>query len=135
MSEKYKKFGELPRAEQLELIEHVLDSGEVEIFSNTSWHNTEMDKSGVVCFHNDYCYRKFKSELDLLKEQRNELDKKIEKLEGGISVGDTVIHKLDASRKEYEVLEDHLCKDTVMIGGYPFYKNWANVWFIKVQQQ
>jgi hypothetical protein len=81
MIEQYKEFGELTRAEQLELIEHVLDGGEIELFSITTWCSTEMGKSGVVCFYNDYCYRKLKSELELLKEQRNALDIKIKELE------------------------------------------------------
>lgn len=133
MSEKYKKFGELSRAEQLELIEHVLDGGEVELFSNTSWHNTEMNKQEVVCFYNGYCYRKLKSELDLLKEQRDELDKKIEELEGGISVGDTVIKKFDASKKEYKVLYSN--KNNCLpysIGDSLYSKAQVNEQFIKV---
>lgn len=133
MSEQYKKFGELSRAEQLELVEHVLDGGEVEIFSNIVWYNTEMNKSGVVCFSNDYCYRKLKSELELLKEQRDELDEKIKELGGGISAGDAVIHKLDDSGKAYRVLKEPLCKDNFMIGDYSFSKDQVSVWFIKVQ--
>lgn len=133
MSEQYKKFGELPRAGQLELVEHVLDGGEVEIFSNTSWHNTEMGKSEVVCFYNDYCYRKLKSELELLKEQRDELDKKIEELEDGISVGDTVINKLDASKKKYEVLRSYLYEDAFIVGSVVYSKDQLNAQFIKIK--
>lgn len=136
MSEQYKKFGELSRAEQLELVEHVIDGGEIEIFSNIVWYSTEMSKSGVVYFHNEYCYRKLKSELELLKEQREELDKKIEELEGGLSVGDTVIHKLDASGKEYEVFESTKYSYLPYIIGNNLYsKAQANDQFIKVQQQ
>lgn len=133
MSEEYKKFGELSRAEQLKLVEYILDGGEVEIFSNTSWHNTEMSKLGVVCFYNDYCYRKLKSELELLKEQRDELDSKIKGMEGGISVGDTVINKLDASKKKYEVLISYLYKDAFLVGSVVYSKDQLNAQFIKVQ--
>ena len=87
MIEQYKKFGELTRAEQLELIEHVLDGGKIEIFSDTTWWSTEMGESRVVCFYNDYYYRKLKSELDLLKEQRDQLDIKIKELEGNCLKG------------------------------------------------
>ncbi len=132
MNEQYKKFGELTREEQLDLVNHVLDGGEVEILSNTLWNNTKMSKSGVVCFHNNYCYRKFKSELDLLKEQRRELNEKIKKLRGDISVGDTVINKLDASKKEYKVLRSYLYKDLFVIGRAFYSEDTANDQFIKV---
>jgi len=133
MSEEYKKFGELSRAEQVELVEHVLDGGEVEIFSNTSWHNTEMVKTGVLYFYDEYCYRKLKSELDLLKEQRDELDEKIKKFEGGISVGDIVINKLDASKKEYKVIKYAFNEYDFIIGGNIYSKAQVKDRFIKVK--
>ena len=102
MSEQYKKFGDLSRAEQLELVEHVLDGGEIEMYFMDVWLNPMKGKeSAGFWFLMESTYRKVKSELDLLKDQRNELDEKIKKLESGISVGDTVIKKLDSSKREH----------------------------------
>lgn len=102
MSKEYKKFGELTRDDQLELINHVLDGGDVEInsesHSSEGWCKTEMPKLGCLCFYNSHLYRKVKTELEILKEDYEKIGKKIEELEGrgtDIEVGDTVLRKSD----------------------------------------
>lgn len=134
MSEQYKKFGDLSRAEQLELVEHVLDGGEIEMYFMDVWLNPMKGKeSAGFWFLMESTYRKVKSELDLLKDQRNELDEKIKKLESGISVGDTVIKKLDSSKREHEVIRCHLNENAFIIDGRFYLKHSANDQFIKVK--
>lgn len=129
MSKQYKKFGELSRTEQLEWVEHALDGGKVELFSKTRWYNNSRD----IHFYKDCRYRKFKSELDLLKEQRHELDEKIRKLGGDISVGDIVIRKADMSRKQFEVKEIFSFRGAFLIGCNLYSKDRLNEEFIKVK--
>ena len=95
----YKTFGESTREDQLELVNHVLEGGEVEIHMKDmgTWHNTEMKKTGCICFYERFAYRKIKTELELLEEARAEIDKKIEELKGGedvIRVNTLVVHKI-----------------------------------------
>lgn len=139
MSEQYKKFGELPRAEQLELIEHVLDGGKVEILPyplEVKCWNLVRGTSDTILFHKGRSYRKFKSELDLLKQQRDELDKKIEELEG-IGVGDFVKKKGSTPDETiYKVSNNEMSKDfPYMVGGHFYKKNQLNHQFMKVKQQ
>lgn len=98
MSEEYKKFGELTRDEQLDLVNHVLDGGDVEIFSG-SWVNVELVKFGCICFYKEHTYRKPRTELEILKEEYEAIGKKIREIEGAgcnVKVGDTVLRKSDA---------------------------------------
>lgn len=96
----YKTFGESTREEQLKLANHVLDGGDVEIYMKDAdtWHNAEMKKTGCICFYERFSYRKIKTELELLEEARDEIDKKIEELKGGedvIRVNTLVVRKSD----------------------------------------
>lgn len=99
MSEKYKKFGELTRDEQVRLINHSLDGGEVEIYINDGkWHNTDMSRLGFIYFYKDHRYRKLKTELETLKEEYEAIGKKIREIEGSgcnIQIGDIVLRKSD----------------------------------------
>lgn len=133
MSEQYKKFGELSRAEQLELVEHVLDGGDVEALIEGIWSNPNLKELDCLYFHNKFPTRRAKSELELLREQRDKLDEKIKKFEGGISVGDIVINSLDASKKEYEVLRSCLYEDAFIAGSVVYSKDQLNAQFIKVK--
>jgi hypothetical protein len=61
------------------------------------------------------------------------LDEKIKKLESGISVGDTVIKKLDTSKREHEVIRCHLNENAFIIDGRFYLEHSANDQFIKVK--
>lgn len=135
MNEEYKKFGELTRDEQLELVNHVLDGGDVEIFSG-SWKDVEMVKVGCICFYEGYAYRKLKTEIEILKEEYEKIGKKIEEMEGidhSIKVGDYVRYKNSSSNKTYEVMPAYLYQELpFIVDGYFFSERKLNSTFIKV---
>lgn len=100
MSEEYKKFGELTRKEQLELVNHVLDGGHVEILmeDQDKWYNVQDVNKTTISFHLSYPYRKVKTELEILKEDYEKIGKKIKELEAkpsDIEVGDSVLRNAD----------------------------------------
>lgn len=132
----YKTFGESTREEQLELVNHVLDGGDVEIYMESTgiWHNAEMKKTGCICFYERFAYRKVKSELELLEEARAEIDKKIEELKGEedvIRVDTLVVHKI--SHEVFKVEGSGDKNWPLLIGGASYNQKVALQRFIPFQ--
>lgn len=119
MSEEYKKFGELTRKEQLELVNYVLDGGDVEILmeDQNKWYNVQDVNKTSLCFHSMYPYRKIKTELETLKEEYEKIGKKIQELEvrsSDIEVGDSVLRNADG--KAFRVGESGLRNFPFLVG-------------------
>lgn len=138
MSEEYKKFKELTRDEQLELVNHVLDGGRVEIYRKDleKWYNVQDVNKTSISFHLSYPYRKVKTELETLKEEYEKIGKKIEEMEGtdhGIKVGDQVRYRNGTNTKAYDVFGVSLYPShPYIVDGCFFDKEHLNSTFIKV---
>ena len=82
-------FGELDRATQLRLVEHVLDGGECEYKTSVKclnwYHNPDVIKRKLLCFVDDRIYRavpKQPTELERLESEVATLNERIRILKG-----------------------------------------------------